>query len=144
VLPHELTHLATQEYLTELPAWLTEGAAEYVGWHGQGGLAAELRARGFSGPVDLSDRLPSSRTFYRQGVQLDYAEGTALVTWIEEHDGKGAVLSLMRAFESAGGYVVSFDPDKAMPAILHDTLGITPTALAQAAYAELNATTTRS
>ncbi len=97
-----------------------------------------------SGPLDLPDQLPSSRTFYRQGVQSDYAEGTALVTWIEEHDGRGAVLSLMRAYESAGGYVVSFDPDKATPAILHDTVGITPTALAHAAYAELNQDTTRS
>jgi hypothetical protein len=142
VIPHELTHLATQDYLADLPAWLAEGAAEYVGIHAQGGLPAELRLRHFSGPLALSDQLPVSRTFYRQGIQLDYVEGTALVTWIEEHKGRGAALSLMRAYEDAGGYKWSYDPDEATPAILRDTLGITPADLAHAAYAELNADST--
>lgn len=140
VLPHELTHLATQDYLADVPAWLSEGSAEYVGWHGHGGLAAELRAHSVSRQLALPDRLPESRTFYHRGIALDYAEGMALVTWIEEHEGRDAVRSLMRAYDEVGGYDVSFDPDKATAAILHDTLGITPEALAHAAYAELNAT----
>jgi hypothetical protein len=140
VLPHELTHLATQDYLADVPSWLAEGSAEYVGWHGHGGLAAELEGRGFSSPLDLPDELPASPTFYRKEVQLHYVEGTALVAWLEEHKGRDAVLSLMRAFEDKGGYDVSFDPDRATPAILADTLGITPQALADAAYAEMNAT----
>lgn len=138
VLPHELTHLATQDYLADVPDWLSEGAAEYVGLHGHGGLRGELRLRRLAGQLELPDELPTSRTYYHQGIQLNYAEGMALVTWLEEHDGRDAVLRLMRAYEDAGGYDVNFDPDRATPAILRDTLGITPQALVHAAYAELN------
>lgn len=135
VLPHELAHLATQDYLAVTPSWLVEGAAEYVGWHGHGGLGAELRARGLAGLRGFPDRLPASRTFYRFDMQTDYAEGTALVTWLEEHEGRGAVLELMRAYEDVGGFKVDFDPDQATPGVLRDTFGLTPDGLARSAYA---------
>ena len=48
-----------------------------------------------------------------------------------------AVVSLMRAYDDAGGYDVSFDPDTATPGILSKVLGISPAALATAAYAEM-------
>ena len=138
VLPHELTHLATQNYLADSPRWLVEGSAEYVGWHSHGGLAhgdagARLRAethrpRPAAGQRDV---------LQPPDIQLDYVEGTALVTWLEEHRGRDAVLSLMRAYDDAGGYDVSFDPDTATPGILSKVLGISPAALATAAYAEM-------
>ncbi|MDX6367600.1 MAG: hypothetical protein QOK30_2676, partial [Nocardioidaceae bacterium] len=110
VLPHELTHLATQDYLAYLPAWLVEGSAEYIGWHSQGGLPAAMRARGYRWRRTLPDRLPISSGFYLQNIQLDYVEGMALVTWIEEHRGRSALLSLMRAYADAGGRDASYDP----------------------------------
>ena len=48
----------------------------------------------------------------------------------------------MRAYDDAGGYDLSFDPDHATTAI-GDTLGITPS-LAHAAYAELDGDPPRS
>ena len=138
VLPHELTHLATQNYLADSPRWLVEGSAEYVGWHSHGGLATEMRVRGYGLRRSVQDRLPASARFYsRADIQLDYVEGTALVTWLEEHRGRAAVVSLMRAYDDAGGYDVNFDPDTATPGILSKTLGMSPAALATAAYAEM-------
>jgi hypothetical protein len=139
VLPHELTHLATQDYLAYLPDWLAEGSAEYVGWHSQGGLPTAMRVRGYQSELSLPDELPASSTFYHHDVQLDYVEGMALVSWIVEHRGSDAVLTLMKAYADAGGYDVSFDPDAATPKILDQVLGMSPGSLARAAFAELNA-----
>ena len=140
VLPHEVTHLATEDYIADVPKWLSEGAADYVAWHKYGGLRAEMRWHHVSGA--LGTALPSSASFHRPDTEdLGYVEGTAAVTWLEEHRGRGAVLSLMRAFDAEGGYDVDFDPDRATAGILEHTFAITPTALAGSAYAELNAGT---
>jgi len=138
VLPHELTHLATQDYLAYLPSWLAEGSAEYVGWHTRGGLPAAMRARGYRSRRELTDKLPSSSTFYGQDVQLNYVEAMALVSWIERHRGTSSVLSLMRAYADASGWNLSYDADTATPQILHQVLAMTPASLASAAQAELN------
>jgi hypothetical protein len=138
VLPHELAHLATQDYLAVSPKWLDEGSAEYVGWHAHGGLAAEMHAQSIGSPVDLPGRLPATRSFYKADVRLDYAEGTGLVTWLEEHEGLGAVLRLMKAYEDVGEFKVDFDPDTVTAQVLRTTFGITPTQLATSAYAEMN------
>jgi hypothetical protein len=140
VLTHELTHLATQTYLPYLPAWLAEGAAEYVGWHSSGGLRTALPYRGFHAATALPARLPISSNYYLQDVQLNYAEGMALVTWIDEHRGRAAVLRLFRAYADAGSGDPSFDPDTATPHVLRQVLGMSTSGLARAAYAELNAT----
>ena len=140
VLTHELTHLATQAYLPYLPAWLAEGSAEYVGWHSQGGLPTAMKARGYGSPRALPDLLPISSNFYLQHVQLNYLEGMALVSWIDEHRGRDAVLSLFHAYADAGAGDPSYDPDLATQTVLRQTLGMSPAALAHAAYAELNAT----
>lgn len=138
VLTHELTHLATQRYLPYLPAWLAEGTAEYVGWHSAGGLAAQARWRGYTSPHALPDLLPISSNFYLQHIELNYVQGMALVTWIEDHGGSQAVLSLMEAFTRAGTGDPSYDPDVAAPHVLRATLGMSSEALAHAAYTQLN------
>ncbi|MGC4110164.1 MAG: hypothetical protein QM747_07015 [Nocardioides sp.] len=140
VLTHELTHLATQSYLSYLPSWLAEGTAEYVGWHAAGGQAAQAKWRGYTSPRALPDRLPITSNYYVQNVQLNYVEGMALVTWIEAHGGSEQVLALMRAYAAAGSGDPSYDPDVASDHVLRTTLGISGAALAHAAYAELNAT----
>lgn len=139
VIPHELTHLLTQDYLAYLPSWLAEGAAEYVGWHSRGGLPTAVRGSGLGRSAAVPDRLPSSAGFYRGDVPLHYLEGSALVTWIAEHRGHEAVLALMRAYADAGAWDLSYDPDRATPKILDQVLGLGPTALAEAAYAEMRA-----
>jgi hypothetical protein len=139
VLTHELAHLATQTYLPYLPAWLAEGSAEYVGWHAQGGLPAAMRARGYRSPHALPDLLPISSNFYLEHVQLNYVEGLALVTWIEQHRGTDALVSLFRAYTDAGAGNPSYDPDTATPRVLRQTMGTSPERLAHAAYAEANA-----
>jgi hypothetical protein len=140
VLTHELTHLATQTYLPYLPAWLSEGTAEYVGWHAVGGLAMQARERGYTSPRALPDLLPITSNFYLENEQIHYVQGMALVTWIEQHRGRDAVLALMRAYTDAGAGNPSYDPDVATSHVLRSTLGITSAALARSAYAELNAT----
>ncbi len=140
VLTHELTHLATQTYLPYLPAWLAEGAAEYVGWHASGGLRAALPYRGFHSPRPMPARLPISANYYLQDVQRNYAQGLALVTWIDQHHGRQAVLDLFRAYAAAGAGDPSYDPDTATRRVLRQVLGMSAGALAHAAYDELNAT----
>lgn len=140
VLIHELTHLATQRYLPDLPAWLAEGTAEYVGWHDAGGLATQARLRGYSSPRALPARLPITASFYLQHVQDNYVEGMALVTWIEDHRGASTVLALMRAYAAAAAGDPSYDADVASRRVLRATLGMSDVELARAAYAELNTT----
>ncbi|HEX3931962.1 MAG TPA: hypothetical protein VHW64_14760 [Nocardioides sp.] len=139
VLTHELTHLATQSYLPYLPAWLAEGTAEYVGWHTAGGLAAQARWRGYTSARSLPDLLPISANFYLQHVELNYVQGMALVTWIEQHRGSHAVLALMKAYTAEGTGNPSFDPDVATEHVLRSTLGMSSAELAREAYAGLNA-----
>ncbi|HET7432279.1 MAG TPA: hypothetical protein VFJ89_12300 [Nocardioides sp.] len=137
VLTHELTHLAMQTYLPFLPTWLTEGSAEYVGWHSVGGLRSALVARGYHSRRTLPPRLPISAAYYLQGVQRNYLQGQALVTWIAEHRGSQALLTLFRDFTDAGAGRTSYDADVAQTRILHRVLGMTPQQLSRAAYAEL-------
>jgi hypothetical protein len=139
VLTHELTHLATQSYLPYLPAWLAEGTAEYVGWHAAGGLAAQARWRGYTSARSLPDRLPITANFYLQHVELNYVQGMALVTWVEQHRGSHAVLALMKAFAAEGAGNPSYDPDVAAEHVLRSTLGMSSAQLAREAYAGLNA-----
>jgi hypothetical protein len=144
VLRHELTHLATQSYLQYLPEWLAEGSAEYVGWHASGGLATALRARGYTSVHALPARLPISANFYLQHVQLNYAQGMALVTWVAENRGSAAVRALMSAYADAAARSTSYDADLVTPHVLQSVLGMTPEALARAAYAEMNDAVRRS
>jgi hypothetical protein len=97
-----------------------------------------MRARGYRSRRELTDKLPSSSTFYGQDVQLNYVEAMALVSWIERHRGANSVLSLMRAYADASGWNLSYDADTATPQILHQVLAMTPASLASAAQAELN------
>jgi hypothetical protein len=138
VLTHELTHLATEQYLRYLPKWLTEGSAEYVGWHAVGGLAEAATRRGFR-PHPLPARLPISADYYLDHVTLNYLEGQAIVSYLFTHYGRQKVFALFRNFASAGAAHRYFDPDVATPHILRSVLGISTADLARNAYAELEA-----
>jgi hypothetical protein len=105
-----------------------------------GGLAKQASWRGYTSARTLPDRLPISANFYLQHMELNYVEGMALVTWIEDHRGSRTVLALMRAYSAAGQGDPAFDPDVATAQVLHSVLGMTDAQLARAAYSELNAT----
>lgn len=135
VLPHELTHLAMQDYLRFLPPWLSEGSAEYVAWHPYGGLAAAEQARGFRSRTAPAARLPISPGFYLDHVPLNYLEGQALVTWLVDHRGPATMRALYRGFTdqvSSGA-----DPDVAADQVFRRVLHTSPAVVARAAYADL-------
>jgi hypothetical protein len=138
VLSHELTHLATEQYLRYLPKWLSEGSAEYVGWHAVGGLREAAIRRGFQARP-LPPRLPISADYYLDHVSLNYLQGQALVSHLVARYGSAKVLELLRAYGTAGAAQPSFAPDVATPRILRSVLGISTTELARASYAELDA-----
>ena len=135
VLPHELTHLAMQDYLRFLPPWLSEGSAEYVAWHPYGGLAEAERRRGFRSAVPPPARLPISPSFYLGHASLNYLEGQALVTWLVDHRGPAAMRALYRGFTEAVSS--GADPDVAADQVFHRVLHTSPAVVARAAYAEL-------
>ena len=137
VLTHELTHLATEQYLRYLPKWLSEGSAEYVGWHAVGGLHEATVRRGFQ-VHPLPARLPISADYYLDHVSLNYLEGQALVSHLVATYGSAKVLELLQAYATAGSGQPSFDPDLATPRILRTVLGTSATDLARVAYAELD------
>jgi len=136
VLTHELTHLAMQTYLRYLPTWLTEGSAEYVGWHGHGGLPSAAMARGLH-PRSLPARLPISSDYYLDHVQLNYLEGQALVSYLVERYGTAELVDLFQAFAAEGSGDLHYDRDLATPHLLRSVVGTSSEQLARGAYAEL-------
>lgn len=135
ILPHELTHLAMQDYLSSLPPWLSEGSAEYVAWHPHGGLARAEVVRGYHASVAPPPRLPISPSFYLDHVSLHYLEAQALVTWLAEHRGPAAIRALYSGFSSA--ISSGADPDVAADRVFRRVLHESPAAVTRAAYAGL-------
>ena len=102
VLTHELTHLATREYLPSSPKWLSEGTAEYVAWHSLGGLTASYRAGSWRATSGLRPRLPITADFnLGADVELHYLESHALASYVATRFGNHALLQLFRAFRAA-------------------------------------------
>jgi hypothetical protein len=136
VLTHELTHLAMQSYLRYLPKWLSEGSAEYVAWHGHGGVAGNLAQRRIH-PHALPDRIPDSSDFYLDRYSLHYVEGQALVSFIVQHYGTGKLDELLEAFTESGRAHPEVDVDVTSPHLIASVLGTTDQELARAAYRQL-------
>ena len=144
LLTHELTHLATQEYLPSAPKWLSEGAAELVSFHDQGGLRAALSYHGWGQgrPLHLESALPiSSQAFYGDRGHLHYVESTAAVTWLVEHRGASTIGALFRAYRAAataaGGRI---DPDLVTDRLLARVAHVRKADLLAGAYQELRDT----
>ena len=144
LLTHELAHLATQQYLPTAPKWLTEGSAELVAFHDQGGLRAELRYHGWGEgrPLHLEGDLPySTQAFYGARGHLHYVESTGAVTWLVEHRGAATIGALFRAYQaaaaSAGGRL---DPDLVTDRLLLRVAHVRKADLLAGAYQELRDT----
>jgi hypothetical protein len=99
VVRHELTHVATDAPGTpDVPLWLEEGFAEYVGYRGSGiGLTDELREllraqRSGSAPA----KLPSQETFDGSDVDLAYEGADLACRVIAEKYGQKQLVRLYR------------------------------------------------
>jgi hypothetical protein len=106
VVRHELTHVATDAPGTpDVPLWLEEGFAEYVGYRGSGiGLTDELREllraqRSGSAPA----KLPSQETFDGSDVDLAYEGADLACRVIAEKYGQKALVRLYRLVVAGKG-----------------------------------------
>ncbi|MCC5578220.1 hypothetical protein IMZ11_21575 [Microtetraspora sp. AC03309] len=102
VLAHELTHVATGAAVAgDMPAWLVEGFADYVGYLDSGltarAVAAELAAEVRAGT--LPAMLPGREAFRPGSVRLPqaYEEAWLACLYIAERYGERALVGLYRA-----------------------------------------------
>ncbi|GII26839.1 hypothetical protein Pmi06nite_02810 [Planotetraspora mira] len=126
VLTHELTHVATGAVLTgDMPAWLVEGFADYVGYLDAGlpvrAVAAELAEEVRAGTPPRE--LPGRAEFQSGSVRLAqaYEEAWLVCRYIAERFGEPKLVGLYRAALRSG-----------VTAALRDTLGMTLPGLTEA------------
>ncbi|MEV0968757.1 peptidase MA family metallohydrolase [Microtetraspora glauca] len=102
VLAHELTHVATGAAVAgDMPAWLVEGFADYVGYLDSGltarAVASELAAEVRAGTLPAA--LPGREAFRPGSVRLPqaYEEAWLACRYIAERYGERALVALYRA-----------------------------------------------
>ncbi|WP_285703484.1 hypothetical protein [Microtetraspora sp. NBRC 16547] len=102
VLAHELTHVATGAAVAgNMPAWLVEGFADYVGYLGSGltvrAVAAELAAEVRAGAVPAA--LPGREAFRPGSPRLPqaYEEAWLACRYVAERYGERALVAFYRA-----------------------------------------------
>ncbi|MEO6714503.1 MAG: hypothetical protein ABIM89_13865 [Mycobacteriales bacterium] len=108
VLVHEVTHVATRDATgPDVPAWLVEGFADYVGYRGTA-IAVEVAARELA--VDVRDdpdglELPSEVDFHGDNPRLAQAyEGAWMAArMIAERHGEKRLVALYRAIGTTKG-----------------------------------------
>lgn len=117
VLTHELTHVATGS-LGNVPMWVSEGFADYVGWRRSGvptdTIAQELRADVRKGRVPTD--LPDQADFHSSHVDQAYEEAWLAVRYIAYRYGEGKLLRLYRAMARAG--TDQADQDRVLRSVL--------------------------
>lgn len=127
VLRHEITHVAAWSATNQnLPTWLVEGFADYVGNLDSGQpvtvAAAELRAQLRSGPVPAA--LPSTADFDQAGTRLPavYEQAWLACRLIAS---LAASAGLVRVYHLAAATTGSPDDgvDHALRTVVHMTLG---------------------
>ncbi|GIH23038.1 hypothetical protein Aph01nite_13480 [Acrocarpospora phusangensis] len=116
VLAHELTHVATGAAVSpDMPMWLVEGFADYVGYLGSGltdrRVAAELAAEVRAGV--LPRELPGRAAFKAGAARLAHAyeEAWLACRYVAERYGQERLIALYR--EARDG-----DPEEAMAHVL--------------------------
>ena len=127
VLTHEITHVAAHATVSTMPVWLSEGFADYVGFH-DSGLPPTVVAQEFLEHVRRSGApaaLPGAAEFDPQAKQLDEAYESAWLacryiarTWSEE-----TLVEFYKAMDLA-----TAKTDEAR--VYDSVLGTTPTAFA--------------
>ncbi|HET7660722.1 MAG TPA: hypothetical protein VFK66_10070 [Oryzihumus sp.] len=128
VITHELTHVAIRSTTTgQVPIWLSEGTADYVGYSGLGlprqRVASELltRVRQGKGPT----RLPTAADFdpTRSTIAPSYSAAWLACSRIADTWGQARLVAFYRAVAraTAGGQ----DPDAAASSAFRTVLGTT-------------------
>lgn len=133
VMRHELSHFVLRG--TPLPLWLSEGLAEYVGWHPLGVAELEVSDAVYD---DLrtgvsQTELPSSATF-STFPEVNYLAALALVSELIDQGGIAQVLDLVAAYD---GHTGADRGDSHTPTALRDVFDLSPAQLASAAYDRL-------
>lgn len=134
VITHELTHVATRSSTTrQVPIWLSEGMADYVGYTGldlpRARVARELLTlvRQGKGPKAL----PTAADFdpARTKIAPTYTASWLAVSRLVDTYGQAKVVSFYRAV--AGGLTVDkavqFDPDAVAVQAFPSSFGVTQT-----------------
>ena len=106
VVGHELTHIATRAVTSDqMPAWLVEGMADYVGNLGSSlpvaGIAAELAAEVRAGKV--SSALPSDAEFDGGRSPQAYEESWLACRLIADRVGQSGLVRFYRVVAKAAG-----------------------------------------
>ena len=144
VVAHELTHVAVRATTPgDVPTWLSEGLAEYVGLHGvslpdtsvAGQLLQRVRAEG------VPHALPTAEQFEptRADAASAYQGSWLAVRWIADRFGEATLLAFYRAAAggSATGATAGSPPAARTDAALREILGMTPDEFVRAWQSEL-------
>lgn len=129
VLTHEAVHVATEATVSNVPIWLSEGFADYIGFKSSD-LAIETVARGLLEEVRTDgppDELPNSAAFHPRQPDLDRAYEAAWLAcrYIAETAGEETLVEFYRAM----GEVHSEDDEVR---VYRDVLGHTPESFVRA------------
>ncbi|MFC0861079.1 peptidase MA family metallohydrolase [Sphaerimonospora cavernae] len=137
VITHELTHVATDAAETgDMPAWLVEGFADYVGYSGSGltarEIAAELAAdlRAGAPPRALPDHADFAAGSPRRAQA--YEEAWLACRYIAERFGENRLVALYRAAMGTGS-----NGPAGIEAALRATLGVSTVELTRSWLAYL-------
>jgi hypothetical protein len=123
VLTHETTHVAAGATVSAMPLWLSEGFADYVGFH-DSGLSTDVIAQEFLAKVRRSGPprdLPQKEEFDPQAEDLDEAYEAAWTAcrFIASRWGEAALVDFYRAMDSAS-------TEREERRAYREVLGITP------------------
>ena len=105
VLTHETTHVAAHATVSSIPVWLSEGFADYVGFHASG-LPTGVIAQEFLDEVSSRgspDTLPGSAQFDPQADELDAAYEAAWTAcrFIADEWDEDTLVEFYRAMDAA-------------------------------------------
>ena len=133
LLRHELTHYLLRDFNGACPTWLSEGIAEYVS-HQPLGLPSEQMT-----PSDYARLMRRPHVLINSGLYgddpgTDYPLAMATVTYLVDNGGIQKVITLMKTYASLGG---GADRDQLTPRALRTVYGMTPSQVANGAFALL-------
>ncbi len=129
IFTHEATHVATAAY-PDIPKWLDEGIAEYVGERARRGAGQEWPAAFASKAQQAAPELPDSNGFYEGAVHYHYLQLWMAWEYIVERYGSDMLVRLANAMNSRPHL---YSLDQQQDAVLLRLLGIDSAQLAEAA-----------
>lgn len=122
VLTHETTHVAAHATVSTMPVWLSEGFADYVGFH-ESGLSTAVIAQEFLAEVRRSggpEELPGGPDFDPQAKALDqaYESAWSACKYIAYRWGTDTLVEFYRVMDGAKSEA---EQDEAYETVLNTT-----------------------